>query len=147
MRDPALPSHKLGLRVYYEDTDSGGIVYYANYLRFAERARTEMLREMGFEHGELLATDGLAFAVRRCQVDYLCPAVLDDTLTVVTTVMRVGGASFDLDQVVLRGDAVLADMSVRLACMQVRGPRAGKPTRIPDKIRKALAKTCLQSAA
>lgn len=147
MRDTVLPVHTFSLRVYYEDTDSGGIVYYANYLRFAERARTEMLRELGFENGALLERDGLAFAVRRCQVDYLSPAVLDDALTVMTHVTHIGGASFDLDQVVMRGEQTLCEMTVRMACMQVRGTRVGKPTRIPQPLREALADESSRPAA
>ncbi|MBT4039068.1 MAG: tol-pal system-associated acyl-CoA thioesterase [Rhodospirillales bacterium] len=131
-------THKFDLRVYYEDTDSGGIVYYANYLKFAERARTEMLRDLGVEHSAVLARDGLAFAVRRCATDYLSPAVLDDALTVLSTVTNMGGASFDMDQVVMRGDHKLAVLDVRMACMQVRGDRTGKPARIPQDLRKVL---------
>ncbi len=73
-------AHQFPLRVYYEDTDAAGIVYYANYLQFAERARTEMLRLLGFEHDELRRATGVVFAVRRCSADYLAPARLDDEL-------------------------------------------------------------------
>jgi acyl-CoA thioester hydrolase len=139
--------HEFSLRVYYEDTDSGGIVYYANYLRFAERARTEMLREQGIEHGAFLERDGLAFAVRRCQAEYLIPAKLDDALTVISTVTHLGGASFDMGQIVMRGEDTLAELTVKLVCMQVRGNQAGKPARIPKKVREALAGGRSRSAA
>ena len=140
-------THEFDLRVYYEDTDSGGIVYYANYLKFAERARTEMLRDLGVEHSTVLERDGVAFAVRRCATDYLSPAVLDDALTVLSTVTNMGGASFDMDQVVMRGEDKLAVLDVRMACMQVRGDRSGKPARIPQDIRKLLAEDGSRSAA
>ena len=147
MSETLSPGFEFSLRVYYEDTDSGGIVYYANYLRFAERARTEMLRELGVEHSAFLARDGLAFAVRRCQVEYLRPAKLDDALRVVSTVRHMGGASFDLDQVVMRDDETICEMTVRLACMQVGGERAGKPGRIPEQVRQALARHKTRPAA
>src|SRR5262249_19258454 len=97
---PAVSHHVFPVRVYYEDTDAAGIVYYANYLKFAERARTEMLRAHGFEHGGIGA--GLAFAVRSCAVDYLRPARLDDALEVRTRITRVGGASLEADQDICR---------------------------------------------
>ena len=79
------------LRVYYEDTDAAGIVYHANYLKFAERGRTEMLRELGFEHSASREESGTLFTVRRCSIDYLAPARLDDALTVDTRVVEIGG--------------------------------------------------------
>ena len=87
--------HHYGLRVYYEDTDAIGIVYYANYLKYAERARTEMMRLLGF--ATISRDNDTAFAVRRCEVDFLKPAGLDDELDVVTGVFGIGGASIDLD--------------------------------------------------
>ena len=130
--------HQFDLRVYYEDTDSGGIVYYANYLRFTERARTEMLRDAGIDHGTLLERDGLAFAVRHCHVEYLTPACLDDALQVISTLEHVGGASMEMKQIVMRDEQALCVMDVRLACMQVVGDRAGRPKRIPDDVRNAV---------
>ena len=122
--------HVFPLRVYYEDTDAAGIVYYANYLKFAERARTEMLRERGFDHRELDAKDGVAFAVRTCNADYLLPARLDDALEVRTRVTHIGGASLEADQDIAREDAILTRLKVRLACIN----RAGRPARIPTAI-------------
>lgn len=122
--------HVFPLRVYYEDTDAAGIVYYANYLKFAERARTEMLRERGFDHRELDAKDGVAFAVRTCNADYLLPARLDDALEVRTRVTHIGGASLEADQDIAREDAILTRLKVRLACIN----RAGRPARIPAAI-------------
>lgn len=119
--------HVFPLRVYYEDTDAAGIVYYANYLKFAERARTEMLRARGFDHRALDDKDGIAFAVRSCNADYLLPARLDDALQVHTRVTHVGGASLEADQDITREDQVLTRLKVRLACIN----RAGRPARIP----------------
>lgn len=122
--------HVFPIRVYYEDTDAAGIVYYANYLKFAERARTEMLRERGFDHRKLDAKDGVAFAVRSCNADYLLPARLDDALEVHTRVTHIGGASLEADQDITREDAILTRLKVRLACIN----RAGRPARIPAAI-------------
>ncbi len=125
-----VPEHVFPFRVYYEDTDAAGIVYYANYLKFAERARTEMLRARGFDHRQLDAEDGVAFAVRACSADYLLPARLDDALEVRTRVTHVGGATLEADQDITREDAVLTRLKVRLACIN----RAGRPVRIPAAI-------------
>ncbi len=131
--------HRFDLRVYYEDTDAGGIVYHANYLRFAERARTEMLREVGVDHQEMLHRNGIAFAVRRCNVEYLAPARLDDGLCIVSSLTHLGGASMDIKQIITRGDQTLCMLKVRLACMQIVGNKAGRPARIPDVVRDAMA--------
>jgi acyl-CoA thioester hydrolase len=122
------------MRVYYEDTDSSGIVYYANYLKFAERARTEMLRDLGTSHTELMARAGLAFTVRRCEVDYLRPARLDDALDVVTRVVGVGGAVLELEQTVIHAGEELARLRIKLACLN----RSGRPARLPAAVRAAL---------
>ncbi len=126
--------HVLPLRVYFEDTDAAGIVYYANYLKFTERARTDMLRLAGITQRELLATDGLAFTVRRCEVDYLAPARLDDELEVHTRVLKVGPATINAEQVVKREGADLVRSLVRLACIN----REGRPRRLPPSLRAAL---------
>ncbi|MFO1060476.1 MAG: tol-pal system-associated acyl-CoA thioesterase [Dongiaceae bacterium] len=135
-----LGAHRLGVRVYYEDTDAGGIVYHANYLRFAERARTEMMRHHGPSHAEMIATAGVAFAVRRCAVEYLRPARLDDWLEVESVVMGVGAATLDLRQTVRRGAETLTELDVRLVCIDT----AGRPARLPPPVRAALT-TLLQS--
>jgi acyl-CoA thioester hydrolase len=126
--------HVLPLRVYYEDTDSGGLVYYANYLKFAERARTEMLRLAGFDHGALSDRFGVAFVVRDCTVSYRSPARLDDLLEVRSRFLEVGGASLTAEQVISRETAELARLDVRLACMT----GGGRPSRIPNPLREAL---------
>jgi acyl-CoA thioester hydrolase len=127
--------HRLPVRVYYEDTDAAGLVYYANYLRFAERARTEMIRCLDLEHGALSARYGLVFAVRRCAIDYLAPAQLDDQLEVRTRLARVGGASLDLEQRIFRADHLLVRMEVRLALLS----SALRATRLPAALLGALA--------
>jgi len=125
--------HVFPVRVYYEDTDAAGVVYYANYLRFAERARTEMLRDLGGGR-ELLAADGLAFAVRRCSVEFMKPARLDDLLEVETRLTDVGGASVVAEQRVKRQAAELVRMEMTLACLSP----AGKPARLPPALRTRL---------
>ena len=128
-------AHIFPLRVYYEDTDAGGIVYYASYLRFAERARTEYLRSVGCDHQTLLAEDGIAFTVRQCSVDYMSPAFLDDPLEVHTRFLEVRGASLRAEQVVKRKMVELARLTVRLAC--VGGD--GRPRRMPAALLSALS--------
>lgn len=127
--------HSFPIRVYYEDTDAAGMVYYANYLKFAERARTELLRASGSSHREMMETFEAAFAVSRCEVDYLRPALLDDLLTVETRVVEVGAAVIRLDQRVLRGEELLARLAIRVACLN----RKGRPQRLPDPVREALS--------
>ena len=95
----ASDNHRLVLRVYYEDTDFSGLVYHASYLRFLERGRTEWLRGHGFEQRELAAGAAMVFAVRRIEIDYLKPALMDDLLTIETQISAVGGASIDFSQV------------------------------------------------
>jgi acyl-CoA thioester hydrolase len=127
--------HRCSIRVYYEDTDAGGIVYYANYLKFAERARTEILRAMGQDHVSLAARDGVGFVVRRCVAEYRQPARLDDLLTVETQVVSIGGARFEMTQRVLRNDTILCDLAVTLGCVDGNG----RPARLPAAVRGALA--------
>jgi len=120
MSDPGVIEagvHRIRLRVYYEDTDAAGIVYHGAYLEFAERARTEMLRCLGLEHTTLRARYGLAFTVRRCAIDYRAPARLDDLLEIETRLVRLGGASLDLAQRVLREAQLLTHLDVRLALL------------------------------
>lgn len=128
--------HRYALRVYYEDTDAGGIVYYANYLRFIERARTEALRALGIPHAELVERFARMFVVRRVEMDYLHPAKLDDPLVVTTAAEDIGGASLILRQTVLAANEMpLAVARVRLACVSAGGAR---PTRIPPRWRTTL---------
>jgi len=130
----ALAVHLCPVRVYYEDTDAEGIVYYANYLKFAERGRTEMLRDAGIGHRALLAEHGIAFAVRNLSADYLKPAKLDDALTVYSRLLTLRGASMSAEQIVRRDDEDLVRMTVRLACID----RQGRPARLPSTLRQTL---------
>ena len=136
------PIHRLAIRVYYEDTDAAGIVYYANYLKFAERARTEFLRRLGFEQEKMRRATGLAFAVRHCTADYLKPAMLDDELLVETRLVGLRGASLAVAQGVKRGAEMLVQLDFRLACI---GPD-GRPARLPADLRQALAPFSCQTS-
>jgi acyl-CoA thioester hydrolase len=144
-------THIFPLRVYYEDTDAGGVVYHAAYLHFMERARTEMLRLLGATHWDLGADDAAppatphagpavsgrvaqGFAVRHCTVDFRRPARLDDALEVRTRLAAVRGASLDAAQVVRRAGEVLVRGMVKLAWLDARG----RPQRLPARLRAAL---------
>jgi len=136
--------HRYAVRVYYEDTDAGGVAYHASYLRFAERARTEALRDMGIPHADLLQCFTLMFVVRRVEVDYLRPARLDDSLIVVTESRAVGGASVLLRQEVRGPEGACAILTVRLACVK---PGESKPGRLPQRWRSALTEMCAAANA
>ena len=126
--------HSFPLRVYYEDTDLAGIVYYANYLKFIERARSEWVRGLGIDQALLRAKQGIVFAVRRVEADYLRPAVFDDVLSVQTVLADHSGARLVLDQAVLRGAQTLFTARVTLVCLTA----AGTATRFPTALRTAL---------
>jgi acyl-CoA thioester hydrolase len=121
------------VRVYYEDTDAGGVVYHANYLRYAERARTEFLRAGGVEQREMRETEDVAFVVRRCTIDYRAPAVLDDALEVVTRITGVRGAALEAVQEVVRRGETEPLVVLDLVIAGVNG--RGRPVRLPQKIR------------
>lgn len=131
-----MTEYRLKLRVYYEDTDAGGIVYHARYFAFAERARAEALRQAGVPHFELVTLHALFFVVRRAEMDYLRPARLDDEITVVTGPWVLGAASVQVRQRFEVAGQTVADLRIKLAC--VRQPD-GRPARIPDRWRVALA--------
>jgi acyl-CoA thioester hydrolase len=118
------PQFSLPVRVYYEDTDAAGVVYYANYLKFCERARTDWLREIGFGQFALAAETDIVFVVRSVHADYLQAAVLDDMLDVLTTVEKLGHASVNFRQKVLRDAQVIFDAQVVVACMDRHKKRA-----------------------
>lgn len=127
-------THRWPIRVYYEDTDLAGLVYYANYLKFIERARSEMVREAGVDQVAMKA-QGVVFAVRKLAADYLLPARYDDTLIVETTLTALKGARFSMAQQVLREDARLFTAMVEVVCLN----EAGRPLRLPDDIRQKIA--------
>jgi len=119
------------IRVYYEDTDAGGVVFYANYLKFLERARTEMLRDMGFEQDQLIAEQKLIFVVRSVQIDYLAPARFNDALEATAQVTQAKKVSLNFEQTVTRNGDVLCKGNVRIACLD---PATMKPKAIPDNL-------------
>ncbi len=127
-------THHLPIRVYYEDTDAAGIVYYANYLKFAERARTEMLRLAGINQSEMAKRYGMAFAVRDCAVDFRAPARLDDLIEVRSRFTELVGATVSGVQSIWRDAEELVRLDVRVACLRENG----RPTRIPVPLGQAL---------
>ncbi|ABA79847.1 tol-pal system-associated acyl-CoA thioesterase [Rhodobacter sphaeroides] len=127
-------SHRFALRVYYEDTDLAGIVYYANYLKFIERARSEWVRGLGVDQARLRAESGIVFAVRRVEADYLRPAVFDDLLEVETRLVETGGARILLDQEVRRGEERLFAARVVLVCLAADGRAARLPAEVRQKL-------------
>jgi len=137
------PIHSWPIRVYYEDTDAGGVVYYANYLKFAERARTELLRAGGFDHTALMQDHGVQIVVRNCTAEYILPARLDDALEVRSKITTMGGVSFTIRQEILRPatDEARANplvvVEVRLACIDAEF----RPARLPAMLKTALGLT------
>ena len=119
-------SHALDIRVYYEDTDMAGIVYYANYLRYIERARSDWVRSLGIDQNQMKA-DGVVFAVRRIEADYHQPARFDDALTVLTRTQSITGVRLIMEQEVKRGDDLLFSALVTIVCIGENG----RPTRLP----------------
>ena len=130
-------THTLPIRVYYEDTDAAGIVYHASYLRFAERGRTEMLRDAGFAHAEILKNQGVAFTVISMQINFRSPAKLDELLGVKTVMKAVKGASMDMEQQIYRGETLLVDMALKIACID----KNGKAARLPEAVRELFKNT------
>ena len=126
--------HRLTVRVYYEDTDLAGIVYYANYLKFIERARTEYVRAVGIDQGRMKDDEGVVFAVRRVEADYIKSAKFDDVLDVVTTVESMTPARLVMRQVVERDGDTLFEALVTLVALS----ESGRPARLPAEIRQAL---------
>lgn len=128
-------THSLPVRVYYEDTDLAGIVYYANYLKFIERGRSEWVREAGVDQMALKAELGVVFAVRRVEADYLRPARFGEDLTVITRLQQIGGARIVVEQEVLRGAERLFLALVTLVCLTEDGHAA----RVPPQVRARLS--------
>ena len=129
----------LPVRVYYEDTDSGGVVYHSNYLNFMERARTEWLRALGFEQDELLREYGVIFAVSTVSVAFHKPARFNELLAVTVALDRRGAASLTLKQEVRRGDELLASGEVRVACLDAQ---RFVPVAIPKHVATTVLATC-----
>ncbi|SEL12255.1 acyl-CoA thioester hydrolase [Roseovarius nanhaiticus] len=127
----ARPPHRFDVRVYYEDTDMGGIVYHANYLKFIERARSDWVADMGIDQRAMKDEGGLVFAVRRIECDYLMAARFDDRLEVLTDVQSVSGARLVLRQQVMRGGEAIFAAIVTIVCLT----DTGHPARLPANIR------------
>jgi len=123
--------HKFKIRVYYEDTDMAGIVYYANYLKYIERARSDWVRSIGVDQNAMREDDGVVFAVRRVEADYHAPAKFDDQLEVRTSVQTVTGARLVMEQSLHRGEGLLFSAVVTVVCVN----DAGLPARLPANIR------------
>lgn len=126
--------HRFPIRVYYEDTDAGGIVYHANYLRFAERARSECLRTIGWQHDKMLSETGLGWVVRRAQIDFRLPARLDDALVVETRLADMTGVRMTARQTVHRDGQLLVGLDLELVLLT----SAGRPGRIPAPLADAI---------
>ena len=129
------PAFHWPVRVYWEDTDAGGVVYYANYLRFMERARSEWLRALGVEQDALRDDAGVVFVVRRVEVDYLAPARFNDQLDVSVSLHEAGRASLSVKQELMRGSTRLAEAVVTLACVDAL---RFKPVKMPAPILQVL---------
>lgn len=127
------------IRVYYEDTDAGGIVYHAGYLKFAERARTEFMRTLGWGHDRMVAELGVIWVVRRLQIDYRRPARLDDSLVVSTLCNAVQGASIEISQQITRGDDDLTELQLQIALLTPQGRPARVPPVLADSLTPFLA--------
>ncbi len=128
-----MSSHRFTVRVYYEDTDAGGVVYHASFLAFAERGRAEMMRRVaGDDAGR--RSPAVLCVVRSCEIDYRRSARLDDLLLVQTRLVAIGGASFRLQQDICRDGEVLVVIRLTLVCVR----EIGHPTRIPDRLRQAM---------
>lgn len=134
--------HRLALRVYYEDTDFSGNVYHAAYLHYFERGRTEFLRDLGVHHSELIE-QGVAFAVRRMEIDFVAAAHIDDALTVVTAVESLTAARLNLVQKIFRGETLLTEARVQVVAIKVGGGAA----RLPPALRALLGSSSAQAGA
>lgn len=125
----------LPVRVYFQDTDAGGVVYHASYVNFMERARTEWLRGFGYSNAGLMKELGVVFVVRTLKMDYLKPALLDDMLSITAKVKDLGRSRLSLTQSVLRGDELLTEAEVHLVCVSME---TFKPVSVPEILRDQL---------
>lgn len=123
--------HDFPVRVYYDDTDAGGVVYHANYLKFAERARTEYLRSIGFENTQIRDEHGIIIVVKSLEAEYLSPSRLDDFLIVQTRLLSVKNTSFVMEQKAVRDGVCVFSMNIVLVCVN----EAGRPSKIPDAVK------------
>ncbi len=124
--------NKFSYRVYYEDTDAGGVVYYANYLKFFERARTDFLRALGISQSDLAEKEGLVFVVRKCAIDYISPAKLDDVLDVSVEIKNISAASILMQQEAKKSAVLSSRLEVEIVCVD---SVSFKPKKIPQEIK------------
>ena len=136
-QDRSNPPGELSIRVYYEDTDAGGVVYYANYLKFFERGRTEWLRALGMDQYSLAQQEQMMFVVTHADIAYRQPARLDDHILVRTAVSELGGSTLRFSQQALRDDTLLASAEIRICAVDTRSL---KPTRLSPSLRDLLKK-------
>jgi len=129
-----IPEHRFDLRIYYEDTDHGGVVYYANYLKYMERARTEFMRSHGIELDQLQRDEDALFAVIEAHVHYRRPAHFNDALNVRSELTHVHGARLAFRQMIMRGDEELVEGEIKLACMDTHGRARRIPRAVLNKI-------------
>lgn len=129
--------HDFPVRVYYDDTDAGGVVYHANYLKFAERARTEYLRAMGFENSKIRDAHGIIIVVKTIEAEYFSPARLDDFLTLQTRLLSVKNTSFVMEQKAIRNEQCIFGMTVVLVCVNEGD---GRPSKIPEAVKTSFLK-------
>ena len=134
-------THRFPTRIYWEDNDAAGIVYYANYLRFLERGHSDLVRGTGNDQAVLLDSEGVLFPLRQCEIDNLQPARLDDQIEVRTQTQKIGGASKDMGLDIDRGDEHIVWAKVRLACVLL----SGRPQRLAAHIRAALNEIAIAS--
>lgn len=130
--------HRVDYRVYYEDTDAGGIMYHGNYINFCERGRTEFMREIGHSCVTIQEKEGILFVIRHLEADYLKSCRLEDLLTVESCVIELKNTSFIMQQSIFRHDDMLFKMKVTAVCVDEKG----KPVRIPDGLRQDITKFC-----
>ena len=136
---PTLNHYSYKTRVYYEDTDAAGIVYYANYLKFLERARTEWLRSLGYNQSHIAEKNGIAFAVKSIEADYLLPAKLDDELTIETNIIKTTGVRIVFNQNIMCNTRCLFKSEIAIVCINLAKMR---PAPIPDNLLKLLESYC-----
>lgn len=128
--------HDYPVRIYYDDTDAGGVVYHANYLKLCERARTESLRSMGFENTRIREDHGIIIVVKSLEAEYLSPAKLDDLLTIQTRLLSVKNTSFIMEQKAIRNNICIFSMNIVLVCVNEQG----RPSKIPDAVKAVFLK-------
>ncbi len=127
-------AHTHNIRVYYEDTDAGGVVYHSNFLKFAERGRCELLRDIGYQCSDIQDTLGMMFVMKHAEINFIKPAFLDEALDVVTSVAEMKNTSFKMRQIVRRDEKPICEMLVTMVCVE---PKAIKPVRLPDVLKGA----------